>query len=287
MQTTIAIAAPGEMGSSVGERLARHGARVMTSLIGRSARSAERAAMAGLVGASDAQMAAADFFLSIAPPKDALAIAERYAQAAAGQTRKCVYIDCNAVSVQTTVSISRCMEAAGARYVDASIIGRPGRPNEIGPTFYLSGEWPADVATLSSLGLRVRSTRGPIGAASALKMAYAGLNKGLTGLAAAMVLAATRAGAARALHDELAESQPQLLAHIGHTLPDMYAKAYRWEFEMLEVSRFAGPDAHVGRIFDGMAGLFATLAADWRSGQEGSASIEAFLGRGQDDVSGA
>jgi len=75
-----------------------------------------------------------------------------------------------------------------------------------------------------------QSTGGPVGAASALKMAYAGLNKGLTALAAAMAPAATRTGAAKALREELAYSQPQLLAHIGRSLPDMYPKAHRWNF---------------------------------------------------------
>lgn len=137
--------------------------------------------------------------------------------------------------METTKQIDAIVRNAGARYVDASIIGGRAAKEEAGPALYLSGEQPADVVTLSGLGLRVRSTAGEVGAASDLKMAYAGLNKGLTGLAAAMVLAATRAGAAQALHDELASSQPRLLEHIGHSLPDMYAKAYRWEFEMREV----------------------------------------------------
>ena len=117
---------------------------------------------------------------------------------------------------------------------------------------------------MTALGLRARSTHGLVGAASALKMAYAGFNKGLTALAAAMALAATRAGAANALRDELAYSQPQLLAHIGRSLPDMYPKAHRWEFEMREVAAFAGASS-TAQIFEGIADVYLQLANDWKS----------------------
>ena len=50
--TTIAVIAPGAMGAGIGMHLARHGARVVTSLDGRSAASRARAAAAGMVDAS-------------------------------------------------------------------------------------------------------------------------------------------------------------------------------------------------------------------------------------------
>ena len=187
-----------------------------------------------------------------------------------------MYVDCNAVSVETVAAIEKVVAASGARFIDGSIIGPPAREGQTGPTFHLAGEMPSDVATLSALGLRARSTGGPVGAASALKMAYAGLNKGLTALAAAMALAATRAGAANALRDELAYSQPQLLAHIGRTLPDMYPKAHRWEFEMREVAAFAGEDL-AAKIFEGIADLYLQLAKDWNAERRDIRAIGDFL----------
>ena len=106
-------------------------------------------------------------------------------------------------------------------------------------------------------------------------MAYAGLNKGLTALAAAMALAATRAGAANGLREELAYSQPQLLAHIGRTLPDMYPKAHRWEFEMREVAAFAGEES--AQIFEGIADLYLQLGKDWRGERSDVGAIDDFL----------
>ena len=86
--------------------------------------------------------------------------------------------------------------------------------------------------------------------------------KGLTAIAAAMVLAATRAGAAAALRQELAASQPQLLQRFAKTLPDMVPKAYRWVAEMREIAAFVGEDSAASRMYDAFADFYERLAAD-------------------------
>ena len=63
------------MGAAVGRRLADNGLKVLTSLDGRSPETAARAKAAGMVGATDEEIAARDFILSILPPGDALALA--------------------------------------------------------------------------------------------------------------------------------------------------------------------------------------------------------------------
>ena len=71
----IAIIAQGAMGAGLGRRLAQRGATVLTSLAGRSAASARRAAEAGMRGATPAELAGADVFLSVLPPSEAKACA--------------------------------------------------------------------------------------------------------------------------------------------------------------------------------------------------------------------
>lgn len=277
MTRRVAVIAAGAMGAAVGGRMALKGVRVLTSLSGRSARSKERASKAGMVDAPDAEIAGVQYLLSIVPPKDAVALADRLLPALQAAAVKPVYVDCNAKSLQTSAAIGARMAQAGVRYIDACIIGHPGKPEEPGPAVYLSGERPDDVAAFAALGMRVRSTGGAAGSASALKMAYAGLNKALTGLAAAMAIAATRAGAGKAMFDELAASQPPLLAHLVKALPDMYAKAYRWDFEMQEVARFAGADPDLAKVYEGLAAFFARLGKDWEGERVDIAAIDAFI----------
>src|SRR5215510_676703 len=106
MTTTIAIVAQGEMGSATGRRLVERGARVITSLAGRSAASRTRAEKAGMtIVDSDDELVKADYFLSIVPPGDAVAMAERLTPALGRASKKPIYVDCNAVAPETSVEV--------------------------------------------------------------------------------------------------------------------------------------------------------------------------------------
>jgi 3-hydroxyisobutyrate dehydrogenase-like beta-hydroxyacid dehydrogenase len=276
MIPTIAIVAPGAMGSAVAARLAEHGAKVLTSLEGRSDATKQRAAAAGMVAGTDAEIANADIILSIVPPAEALALAEHLATLITRNARKPIFVDCNAVNVETVRKVEDVVLSSGARFVDAAIIGLPPKPGTKGPALYLSGDDARDLAALGPLGLDVRIISGPVGAASALKMSYAGINKGLTGVGAAMVLAATRAGAADALRDELALSSPAVQARLANSLPDMLPKAYRWVAEMREIAGFLGPDHPAALIYEGFARLFEHIATDVQGAGTDAAKLVAF-----------
>jgi 3-hydroxyisobutyrate dehydrogenase-like beta-hydroxyacid dehydrogenase len=243
MNPVVAVIAPGAMGAPVAKCLVEHGLRVLTSLQGRSAATVARAGAAGMAAASDDEIAGADFILSILPPGDALPLAQRFAPALAARNGKPVYVDCNAVSPPTVARIAAVIAPTGCPFVDAGIIGAPPRPDYGGPTFYASGPDAPRFALLGQFGLKVRPLEGPLSAASALKMSYGGITKGMTAIAAAMFLAANRGGSADALFLELKESQPQLLAWLSRQVTGMYPKAYRWVAEMEEVSDFAGDNA--------------------------------------------
>jgi len=145
----------------------------------------------------------------------------------------------------------------------------------IPPCCISRGEAAERLALLRDHGLDVRVTPGPIGAASALKMSYAGITKGLVALSSAMMLAATRGGAAEGLLAELERSQPQLLAWFNRMVPPMYDKAYRWVGEMEEIADFTGPEA--AAIYQAIAGFYEGMAADNAGPQEKTAAITAFL----------
>lgn len=115
-----------------------------------------------------------------------------------------------------------------------------------------------------------------MGAASALKMSYAGITKGLAALAAMMVLGAERAGAGAALRAELGQSQAMLLARFAKTLPDMVPKAYRWDGEMREIAAFLGDDPAAAAVFQGFAQFYGRIAADAAGARTEVEVIETF-----------
>jgi 3-hydroxyisobutyrate dehydrogenase-like beta-hydroxyacid dehydrogenase len=175
--------------------------------------------------------------------------------------KKPIYVDCNAISPETAVEIGTVLEGTGCRYVDAGIIGLPPPPGHTATRIYVSGAAANEVARLSEFGVPFPALDGPIGAASALKMSYGGITKGFTAIAVAMVLGATRAGSAAALHKELAMSQPHLLGWLTRQVPRMPPKAYRWVAEMEEIGHFLGDDTPGGDMYEAIARLYVDLAA--------------------------
>jgi 3-hydroxyisobutyrate dehydrogenase-like beta-hydroxyacid dehydrogenase len=278
----VAIIAPGAMGAAVGKRLTGRGARVLTSLSGRSEATAARARDAAMTAASDAEIAAGDFILSILPPGDALALAQRFAPILSASNAKPVYVDCNAINPATVERVAAALAPTGCAFVDAGIIGPPPKGEDVGPRFYASGEAAPRLATLRQFGLDVRVLDGPLAAASALKMSYAGISKGTQAIGAAMMLAAVRGGSAAALFDELSFSQKELLAQLKQQLPRMPAKAYRWIAEMQEIAGFVGDDPAARELYQGAAHFYQRIAEDFAADRKTVAALTEFLSRNVD-----
>ncbi len=262
----IAVIGAGAMGSAIGRRLVENGARVLTYLEGRSASTVERAKAAGMQPVDLADVAASRLILSIVPPAEAVAVARHIAGELRRSGSKTTFTDCNAISPKTMAEVAAIFGGDCGVVLDGSIIGGPPKPGQKGPKLYVSGDTANDSSVLADHGLQVRRIDGAIGAASALKMCYAGINKGVTGLGTAMLLAAIRSGADAALKRELQESLPDLDAKFVQGIPDMYPKAYRWVAEMEEISEFLGEDDPAALIFKGMAGLYRRMANDREGG---------------------
>jgi 3-hydroxyisobutyrate dehydrogenase-like beta-hydroxyacid dehydrogenase len=277
MSLTVAIVAAGNMGAGIGQRLTERGATVLTSLVGRSKASAERAAKAGMRASEDAQLLQADIFLSIIPPGEALALAQRFAPLLERANKKPVYVECNAVNPRTMTHIGDVVSATGAPFVGGCIIGPPPVPGSANTKLYVSGPTSREILKLNDYGLIVRLVEGSLTAASALKMSYAGITKGFTALAAAMMLAATREGSAEALKKELGESQAPLQAWLARQIPAMYGKAYRWVAELDEVSGFVGEEHPEHEMFAASARLYERLAADLDGNKDEIGALDRFV----------
>jgi 3-hydroxyisobutyrate dehydrogenase-like beta-hydroxyacid dehydrogenase len=273
---TVGIVAPGAMGAAVGRRLAENGARVLTVLAGRSAASLARARAAQMIAVEEAALVAESaMILSIVPPGAAVELAERLSPLLRQAAHRPLFVDCNAIAPATVERIAQRLDGAPCRFVDGAIIGGPPRPGEAGPKFYLSGPAAPEAAALSGLGLDLRVMAAPLGAASALKMSYAALTKGLTALCAAALLGARRNGAADSLLAELGDSQKPLLAWARRQVPAMYPKAYRWVAEMEEIAAFLGEDEAAREIYRAAASLYARLASP--EGADDLAALDAVL----------
>ncbi len=261
MLNTIGILSPGDMGHTVGDVLRYNGLRVITCLEGRSQRTHGLAQKAGIVDVPTyiELVAEADLILSIMVPAEAMNAAEIVADALQQTEANLTYADCNAIAPQTVRKLGEVITSAGGIFVDASIIGPP--PRRPGATrFYASGPQLNAFTNLNNYGLDVRVLGDEIGLASAIKMCYASLTKGLTALCTELLTAAEMLGVSDALTEEFKLSQATLYERMERGLPNMPPKARRWIGEMEEIS---DTFAHVGltpNILTGAADMYRLVS---------------------------
>lgn len=227
--TVVGLLHPGEMGAAIGGALHGRGETVLWASAGRTAATAERANQAGLedVGEIAEVCHRSEVVLSICPPHAAVDVA-RSAGAFTG-----IYVDANAVSPETSRAIAGLQE----RFVDGGIIGGP--PREAGTTrLYLCGDEAGAIAELfAGTDLEARVLPGEIGAASALKAAYAGWTKGSAALLLAVRELARAEGVEDALIEEWRLSLPETEEQYGSAVRSTRRKGWRWIGEMEEIAR--------------------------------------------------
>ena len=257
MLNTVGILSPGDMGHTVGNVLRENGLRVITCLTGRSQRTQQLAEKAGIVDVPTYSqfVTEADLILSIMVPAQAMSAASAVAETLQQVDTTLTYTDCNAIAPQTVRKLGDIVTSAGGTFVDASIIGPP--PRTPGATrVYASGPDLDLFSELNNYGLDVRALGTEIGLASAIKMCYASLTKGLTALCTELLTAASVLGVSDALTAEFQLSQSALFERMERGLPSMPPKARRWIGEMEEIS---ATFAHVGltpNILTGAADMY-------------------------------
>ncbi len=230
---TVALLHPGEMGAAIGAGLAARGHRVVWAAASRGAATRRRAQACGLEDVETLARAvqAADIVFSVCPPHAAMELARAVAACGFGG----VYVDANAISTETTRALGRVVEAAGASYVDAGIIGPP--PLEgASVRLYLCGRRAAEVAPLfEGCIMQAIVLDGPVGAASTLKVCYAAWNKGATALLAGIRALADQEGVDAALLAEWNISLPAIPKR-SEMVTVSARKAWRWTAEMEEIA---------------------------------------------------
>jgi 3-hydroxyisobutyrate dehydrogenase-like beta-hydroxyacid dehydrogenase len=238
-ERTVGLLHPGDMGAAIGATLRDGGTRVRWASAGRSEETAARAAAAGLedAGTVEALAKSSDVILSVCPPHAALEVARAVGDF--GGT----YVDANAISPAT----ARAVAATVSRCVDGGIIGPP--PVRLGATrLYLSGpEAPLVADLFEGTTVDTRIVSDELGAASAVKMAYAAWTKGTAALLLAVRSLARVEGVESTLLEEWELSLPDLPARSVRAAEAAATKGWRWVGEMEEIAAtFAADDLPAG-----------------------------------------
>lgn len=258
---TIGVMSPGDMGQAVALQLKNKGFKVCTALEQRSARSKTLAGQAGLtdVGTVAKLVENCDVILSIMNPGSALDFAGEVAQALAACKRSVLFVDCNAISPVTMQAINLKIIAAGGTCADAGIIGPPPR-GTAKMNLYVSGPAAAELAPLATPQIAVRALSERVGDASAIKMCYGAMTKGVQALVLELLIAARRLGVDGALEEQLRATRSDVYNFVVGALPIMPPKAHRWVPEMEQIAQTFESAGMTPRIFQGAADMYAFIA---------------------------
>jgi 3-hydroxyisobutyrate dehydrogenase-like beta-hydroxyacid dehydrogenase len=253
----VGIVSAGQMGSGLGWALKDGGARVITTLEGRSSRTAGLAAAAGLdlVPTVDDLLQEAAVVLVVTPPGAALHAAASLVVAAERTGARPLIADLNAIAPSTVDTMVLVLTAGGLDLVDGSISGPPptSRP---GARVYLSGPRAGEVAALPWRHVEPIVLPGPLGRASALKMSTASVYKGLNGLVTQALRAAGHYGV---LDEVLADLRANGLDQVGGVAPGA-TKARRYVPEMREIAVAQQAAGLSPSLFQAFAEVYAEIA---------------------------
>jgi 3-hydroxyisobutyrate dehydrogenase-like beta-hydroxyacid dehydrogenase len=229
VKTSVGVLHPGAMGAAVGAVLVDQGLPTRWLSAGRGPATRRRAEEAGLTEAAD--LAGCDVVLSICPPASAVDVAREVAASGfAG-----VYLDANAISPGHAREIESLF-GGRASVVDGGIVGPP--PKNDGSTrLYLSGKDAQRVADLfAGTFLRPIVLDGPVGQASALKLAFASYNKLTYALAAQAHALAAHHGVDDAFRELAGAVRRDTPLGAPGALESAGQRAWRWEGEMAEIA---------------------------------------------------
>ena len=235
----IGIMSIGEMGFHWAKLLKSHGVEVLTYDKDRGEVSRKRAANAGVksLASMNALVKEAELIVSIVVPFAAKKVAAKVANAAQKTGRKdLLFLDANAISPMTADAIASVLAPADVNFVDGCIIGGASRMGK-GTMVYVSGPDAARMQGLEAFNIPIKILGAKTNQASAFKVVYAGLTKGLQGLFCELLMGARKFGLLNEIRSQYEESFPGLLDKVSGSIIGLRIHAGRRAEEMDELRR--------------------------------------------------
>ncbi len=235
----IGIMSIGEMGFHWAKLLKRHGVEVLTYDRDRSEVSRKRGENAGVKSLPSMAdlVRQADLIISIVVPSAAVRVASKVAEAAMMTGRKDLpFLDANAISPMTADEISKVLYPAGLDFIDGCIIGSAAKMGK-GTIVYVSGPRAQQMQILEPFDIPVKVLGSGTNQASAFKVVYAGLTKGLQGLFCELLMGARRFGLLKEIRAQYDDSFPGLLDKVSSSIVGLTIHSGRRAEEMDELKR--------------------------------------------------
>ncbi|OKL56378.1 hypothetical protein UA08_08191 [Talaromyces atroroseus] len=307
MVVSVGILSIGDMGMGIARLLRAHAYQVLTVGAGRSQDTLDRIQAASITALPTDQdlVIQSDYILSVVPPRDSLATARRILDAVQlpdtpskrAERRdappKLYFFDLNAAaprlmrdieSLARNISLPSSSSSSSSfpvvHFLDGGIIGGPPSYNAADdrwkkPSIVISGpvddDFPSTFAPLAET-LNMKIVGPKIGSASALKLSFASLTKGLTALTLLSFATAQSEAVLPELLEHLNEYAPTTAALTTGGAVSMAPKAYRWVEEMRAIGEAFDTEGHWdglgSRVYGAFAEVYRKVAEDTVLGEE-------------------
>jgi 3-hydroxyisobutyrate dehydrogenase-like beta-hydroxyacid dehydrogenase len=189
------------------------------------------------MGSMEELVQEAELIVSIVVPSAATRVAAKVADAVTKAGRKdLLFLDANAISPMTADEITRILAPAKVNFIDGCIIGSAAKMGK-GTIVYVSGPDAALMQVLESFDIPIKVLGSSTNQASAFKVVYAGLTKGLQGLFCELFMGARRFGLLDEIRAQYEESFPGLIDKVAPSIVGLRIHAGRRAEEMDELKR--------------------------------------------------
>jgi 3-hydroxyisobutyrate dehydrogenase-like beta-hydroxyacid dehydrogenase len=235
----IGILSIGEMGFHWARLLTGKNIEVLTFDKNRSQVTRRRAVNAGVTSVpSMVELASAsDLIVSLVVPTAARQVATELASALSEIEKKSLYfLDANAISPMTAKMIQNSLADLPVTFIDGCIIGSAAKLSQ-DTILYVSGPAAAKIELLRDYGFTVKTLGPEICQASAFKIIYAGLTKGLQGLLVELLMGAKSLNLLDQLIECYDDRFPGLVKKVGRGISALPVHAGRRAQEMDELQQ--------------------------------------------------
>lgn len=242
-QPVIAVLFPGDMGTQIAKALTDQHFKVITAGEGRSSRTLQNIQNAGITDTGPLQntVEQADIILSLTSPEGSLSIAENIVSCLKNSTRRPLYVDLNSNTPATALSIEELFSSVGIPSVNGAVMGAS-KDVPDHAVLVVSGMHRSLFTETFASVFKIKDAGEKTEAASAYKLLFSMVNKGMNALFFETMTAAAHFGILDELNESLQEFLPGTYQDLIKTTPTY--------------------PQHIVRRIDEMKGLAAMLSSE-------------------------
>ncbi|MBT2623575.1 NAD(P)-dependent oxidoreductase [Chryseobacterium sp. ISL-6] len=256
-QPVIALLFPGDMGTQIAKELIRNNYNVITAGEGRSQKTLQNIKDSGIIdrGSLQSVVEQTDIILSLSSPEASLELAKNTVSCLKNTNNHPIYIDLNSNTPEIALSIENLFSSINIRFINGAVMGAS-KDIPDNATLIVSGMYRNLFIDQFSEFFKVKDAGDKTEAASAYKLLFSMVNKGMNALFFETMTAAAHFGILDELNESLKEFLPGTYQDLVKTTPTYPQHIFRRIDEMKGLTEMLKNENLPNMVASGIAGTF-------------------------------